>query len=73
MEVCGGLITTRVDPQTKKNSQEIAKQLGTPLSVIIKGFLKEFIRTKTINFSVEGEYSSKYLKSIIRQGQQIDY
>ncbi len=49
------VVATKVDPQTKKEAMETAKELGMPLSVVIKAFLKQFIKTKTVTFSARDE------------------
>ena len=64
------VVVTKLDPQMKKQAQATAEELGMPLSVIIKGFLKQFIRTKAINFTAEAEYPSKYLIKTIKQAQK---
>lgn len=65
------VITTKIDPQTKKEAQETAEALGMPLSVIIKAFLKHFIKTRTVTFSDRGdEYPSAYLRSVIRKAEE---
>ncbi len=60
------VVVTKVDPKTKKEAQETAEKLGIPLSVAIKAFLRQFIRTKTITFSVQQEEvpSARLVKSI---------
>lgn len=64
------VVTTKIDPQTKKEAQETAERLGMPLSVVIKAFLKQFIKTKTIEFSARDEEPNAYLKSVIRQAEE---
>lgn len=64
------VVVTKLDPQTKKEAQETAERLGMPLSVIIKAFLKQFIQTKTVRFSLRDEIPSEYLKSIIKQAEK---
>ncbi|MBI3290167.1 type II toxin-antitoxin system RelB/DinJ family antitoxin [Candidatus Microgenomates bacterium] len=66
------VITTKIDPQKKKEAQKTAEALGMPLSVIIKGFLDHFIKTKTIEFSARNEEPSEYLKAAMRQAEE-DY
>lgn len=63
------VVTTKIDPQTKKEAQKTAAKLGMPLSVIIKAFLKQFIKTKTIEFSARDEEPNEYLKSVIRRAE----
>ncbi|OGE08262.1 hypothetical protein A3I53_01150 [Candidatus Curtissbacteria bacterium RIFCSPLOWO2_02_FULL_40_13b] len=64
------VITTKIDPQTKKEAQETAEKLGIPLSVVIKAFLKQFIRTQSVSFGVQDEEPSEYLKNAIRQAEK---
>lgn len=64
------VVATKVDPQTKKEAMETAKELGMPLSVVIKAFLKQFIRTKTITVSARDEEPNEYLKSVMRQAEE---
>lgn len=64
------VVATKVDPQTKKKAQEAAEELGMPLSVVIKAFLKQFIRTKTVTFSASEEIPSDYLIQAIKQARE---
>lgn len=64
------VVTTKLDPQTKKEAQETAEKLGMPLSVVIKAFLKHFIRTKSVEFSARDEEPNEYLKSIMKQAEK---
>ena len=49
------VITIKVDPATKREAQHTADALGLSLSAVLKGFLKQFIRTKTVTFSAQPE------------------
>lgn len=65
------VVVTKLDPQTKKEAQETAAKLGMPLSVIIKAFLKQFIKTKTVEFSARDEEKpSEYLIKAIKQAER---
>lgn len=64
------VITTKIDPQTKKQAMETAEKLGMPLSVVIKAFLKQFIRTKSVDFSARDEEPNEYLKSVMKQAEE---
>ena len=62
------VVSTKIDPQTKKEAMATADSLGVPLSVVIKAFLKQFIRTKTVTFSArDDEEPSEYLIQTIKQ------
>ncbi len=64
------VISTKIDLQTKREAQKTAEELGMPLSVIIKAFLKHFVRTKSIEFSARNEEPNEYLKSVMRQAEE---
>ena len=64
------VVTTKVDPQTKKEAQKTAEKLGMPLSVVIKAFLKQFIRTQSVSFGILDEEPTEYLKNAIRQAEK---
>lgn len=64
------VVATKVDPQTKKEAQKTAEKLGMPLSVVIKAFLKQFIRTQSVSFGLQDEEPSEYLKNAIRQAEK---
>lgn len=64
------VVTTKIDPLTKKLAQQTAEELGMPLSVVIKAFLKQFIKTKTVTFSARDEEPSEYLKTVIKQAEE---
>lgn len=63
------VVTTKIDPQTKKEAMKTADELGLPLSVVIKAFLKQFINTKSITFSASEE-PSDYLKAVIKKAEE---
>jgi len=66
---CADVYTLKIDPQTKQEAQKVAQELGIPLSVVIKAFLKQFIRSKTVEFSARDEQPSEYLKSVIKRAE----
>ena len=64
------VVTIKIDSQTKREAQKIAERLGMPLSVVIKAFLKQFIKTKTVEFSARDEEPSEYLIRTIKQAEK---
>lgn len=64
------VITTKIDPETKKNAMRTAEELGIPLSVVIKAFLKQFIRTKSLELNARDEEPNEYLKSVMKQAEE---
>ena len=65
------VVSAKIDPQTKKEAMATASELGVPLSVVIKAFLKQFIRTKSVTFSVrEEEIPNEYFKRTLAKAQK---
>ena len=58
------MINIKADKVVKENAQEVAKELGLPLSVVINAFLKEFIRSRSISFSAIPRMTP-YLENIL--------
>lgn len=65
------VITIKVDPATKKQAQHLAKELGLSLSGVLKGFLKHFIREKTVTFSLQREeIPNEYFKRTLAKARK---
>lgn len=64
------VISVKVDPITKREAKYAADELGLSLSAVLKGFLKQFIRTKTITFSAANEQPSEYLIQAIKTARE---
>lgn len=65
------VISIKVDPQTKKQAQNVAEEVGLSLSAVIKGFLKQFIRTKTVTFSSQAEeIPNEYFKKTLAKARK---
>lgn len=64
------VVSAKIDPQIKKEAMATANAMGMPLSVVIKAFLKQFIRTKTITFSIRDEIPNEHLKSVLKQADE---
>ena len=64
-------VTTKVDPQIKKEAMETAHALGMPLSDVLKALLKQFIKTKTVNFTTNlEEEPTEYMIESLRQSEE---
>ena len=52
------VVITKTDPQVKMEAQKVARRLGLSLSSMINAYLKQVVRTKSIDFSLEepGDY-----------------
>ena len=56
------LISIKVDKEVKEKAQEIARELGFSLSAIVNAYLKQFIRTREVYFSLLERRRIKTLK-----------
>lgn len=63
------VINIKVNPQTKKEAQAVAQEIGVSLSGLINGFLKHLIRTRTATFSAAGQ-PSEYLIQALREAEK---
>ncbi len=63
-------IYVKTEVETKEKAQKVARELGLSLSAVVNGFLKQFIKAKTLTFSASHEEPSAYLKSAIKQAEE---
>lgn len=59
-------INIKIDPKTKKAAQQVAEALGFSLSSLVKAYLRDLIKTKTVHFS-RAEEPSDYLIQMLRE------
>lgn len=64
------VITTKIDPQDKREAQQVAEKLGLSLSAVIKAMLKQFIRSKRLEVGMKSEIPNEYLQSVMRQARE---
>ena len=64
------VVNVKVNPQIKKEAQEVAEDLGLSLSALINGYLKQLIRNKTVVFSSLEEEPTDYLLETLRQSRE---
>lgn len=46
-------MSLKTEKEVKEKAQKLAKQMGFPLGTLINAFLRQFIRDKAVNFSME--------------------
>lgn len=65
------VINIKVEQKVKKQAQEVAEELGFTLSSLLNAYLKEFVRTKEVSFSLEKELvPSEYLKKSLAETEE---
>ena len=61
------MINIKADKEVKEMAQKVAQELGLPLSTVINAYLRQFIRNKSVYFSVgEGELKPSVKKRLDR-------
>jgi addiction module RelB/DinJ family antitoxin len=63
------VVNIRINPKTKKQAQKIAEDLGFSLSALINAYLKQLVRTKTINFSTLEENPTEYMLDSLKEAE----
>lgn len=58
------MINIKADKEVKENAQNVARDLGLPLSTVINAFLKEFVRSRSVSFSTIPKMTP-YLENIL--------
>lgn len=62
-------IYIRTEPETKKQAQKVAREIGMSLSTLLNTYLKQVIRTKKMEFNLEEE-PSEYLINTIKKARE---
>ena len=66
------VINIRTQTRVKEQLQRLAEDLGLTVSGLINGLIKQVIRTKKVEFSVEEEIPSPYLIKALKESAE-DY
>lgn len=64
-------LNIKADTEIKKQAQKVAQDLGMPLSTVVNAYLKQFIRTKEVYFSVGGELKPEVKKRLDRLQKEV--
>lgn len=62
------MLNIKTDKEVKEDAQQVARELGLPLSTILNAYLKEFIRTKEARFSAAPRMTPK-LEKLVKAAQ----
>src|SRR5437763_378170 len=63
-------ILIKTDPKVKEKAQRTAEEMGISLTSVINRYLKHFIETKTITFSVDEEIPNKYMIDSLKESEE---
>ena len=62
------VINIKTEKSTKVEAQKVAENLGFNLSSVLRAYLKEFIRTKRVNFSLDEP--NNYLLNAMKKAEE---
>ena len=60
------IINIKTDPRVKEKAQKLAEELGFSLSSIVTASLKQFIRTREVQFSLSHKMTP-YLEGVLKE------
>ena len=63
------IINFTTEEKTKQEAQKVAKKMGISLSMVLNGYLKHFVKTKTIVFSAHDEIPNQYLINALKESE----
>lgn len=63
------MINIKADREVKKRAQELAADLGLPLSTIINAYLRQFVREEEVYFSIAPKMTAQ-LEWIIEEAEK---
>ncbi len=63
------ILNVKTDKEVKAQAQEVAKELGLPLSTVVNAFLKQFIRDKRVVFSTP-HTMTPYLERVVARAEK---
>lgn len=64
------IINIKTDPRLKKRAKTIAQDLGFSLSSVINAYLKHFVRTKSVRFSLQDEsHPTQYMINALKESR----
>ncbi len=64
------VMSVKTDKKLKEKAQKIAKEMGFPLGTLINAYLKQFVKNKTIHFSLTP--SEKITKTLEKEFEKIE-
>lgn len=63
-------VNFKVDVKVKERAQKVATQMGLSLSAVLSGFLRQFIRTKEVYFTLQKEKPRESLLSMLHEAEE---
>lgn len=58
------VLNVKTDKEVKEQAQELAEEIGVPLSTVVNAYLKEFIRTREVRFVAEPHARPEVIRAL---------
>lgn len=65
------VINIKTEPDVKFQAQLVAKQFGISLSGLVNAYLKQLVRTKKVEFTLEEEPTEKLMRVLMLAKREI--
>jgi addiction module RelB/DinJ family antitoxin len=64
------IINIKTTPETKREAQKVAEELGLSLSSLINALIKQVVRTQSINLSTTNEEPTEFLLRALQDSEE---
>lgn len=64
------VINVRTSKTMKEQAQKVAESLGFSLSSLIKAYLKQLVKAKSVHFSLEDEVPNQQLHNVLQEAER---
>lgn len=63
-------ILIKTDPKVKEKARKTAEEMGISLTSVVNRYLKHFIETKSITFTVNDETPTQYMIDSLKESEE---
>ena len=64
------VINIKTDTKTKSEAQKLADEMGLTLTAVLNRYLRHFVKTKSVTFSVDDEEPSAFLLKAMKKSDE---
>lgn len=64
------VINIKTDTKTKSEAQKLADEMGLTLTAVLNRYLRHFIKTKSVTFSVDDEEPNEFLLNAMKKSDE---
>jgi addiction module RelB/DinJ family antitoxin len=64
------VINIKTDTKTKSEAQKLANEMGLTLTAVLNRYLRHFVKTKSVTFSVDDEEPNAFLLNAMKKSDE---